>query len=276
MEFPTSTEPQSGSIPSTDELDSAPVTFRGKATTPYEGQANGRNGSLNGSYDEDVNHNGYENPSFRYLHTHTGSQESVTPGQDIVLIQDDQMTGDTQKYLQENSEIVTLRCKDTQRQSMEKNYASIGLGGIGNDNLIVQPGKPRLSNGGIAGESGQAGATNQQQRLSSFKNDVGQQSPQRSSMSGSRSQSQNFACDKPVTDHQPAPVQGQELYGTRNGDLSVMDPVVVQVSPEGKLRNKPTVSPRPTSLSGSLFELFYDLIYLLFRVSSGSWNYRFN
>lgn len=279
MDFPTT-----GSVHSTDEIDCA-----GRTKTPYEGQSIGsgsaENGSFNGSFDEDATNNGYENPSFRYLHQQqqqngSGPAPTVAGSQEIILIQDEELSGNTQKYLQDNSEIVTLRCKDTQRQSLEKNYASIGLGGIGNDNLIVQPGKGRASGaGGVPGD--QKGGTNnnnqQQQRLSSFKMDAGCQSPQRSSLNGpqhqqpppppsaistlKRNHSQNYSCDKAAAvdqgHHQQAPGNGRATYSNGNGDLSVVEPtMIVQVSPDGKLRSKPTVSPRPTSLSGWFFFLF--------------------
>lgn len=289
MEFPTTSPVH---VPSTDELDAM-------ATTPYEGHVgNGggraENGSFNGSFEEDATNNGYENPSFRYLN----HPENGAGVQEIVHIQDEELSGDTQKYLQDNSEIVTLRCKDTQRQSMEKNGTSIGLGGIGNDNLIVgQSGKARVSHGGAGGGgTGAAGSdqakganinnNQQQQRLSSFKNDAGPQSPQRSSGISTlkRNHSQNYSCDKVVTGNNSNPMavldqsQGQQQPGVMysckentNGELSVMEPmmmqqVVVQVSPDGKLRNKPTVSPRPTSLSGSLLLLFCFYFYFSFRV----------
>lgn len=282
MVFPTPTQqPSPDSVHSTDEIDAASTLRVKTPATPYEGQsigsASAENGSFNGSFDDDVAaNNGYENPSFRYMHqngTKGLGNDSISGSQEIVLIQDDELSGDTQKYLQENSEIVTMRCKDTQRQSMEKNYASIGLGGIGNDNLI----KGRASNGSVAGADAKGHSNNNhQQRLSSFKVDAGQQSPQRSSLNGSslsgistlkRNPPQNYPCDKAVA----GPVivdQGQQqqqapadLY--RNGEVAAIDPsanvqMVVQVSPDGKLRSKPTVSPRPTSLSGSFyFYLFF-------------------
>lgn len=290
MDFPT---PQStGSVHSTDEIDAAGLTMRLKATTtttgtsggtPYEGQSIGsgsaENGSFNGSFDEDGSNSGFENPSFRYMHQDqiNGNGNAVAGGgsQEIILIQDEELSGSTQKYLQDNSEIVTLRCKDTQRQSTEKNYASIGLGGIGNDNLIVQgAGKGRASHGagGAAGDP-KGGNINQQQqqRLSSFKVDAGQQSPQRTSLNGGcqqqpsgistlkRNHSQNYSVVGSPVDQLTAPGNNGCTYsnGGGGGDLSVMEPtMVVQVSPDGKSRSKPTVSPRPTSLSGSLFYSF--------------------
>lgn len=292
LDFPT---PQS--VHSTDEIDASSPTMRVKATatsgTPYEGQSIGsggaENGSFNGSFDEDGSNSGFENPSFRHMHHQqdqiNGNGNAVAGSQDIILIQDEELSGSTQKYLQDNSEIVTLRCKDTQRQSTEKNYASIGLGGIGNDNLIVQPGKGRTSHGagGAATAGDPKGANNsntQQQRLSSFKMDAGQQSPQRTSLNGvcqpsgistlKRNHSQNYSCDNAVTGspvdqghhHQQqhlatVTAPGNGCAYSNGGDLSVMEPtMVVQVSPDGKIRSKPTVSPRPTSLSGSLFYSF--------------------
>lgn len=310
MDFPTGSPSTTGSVHSTDEIDGTMTrTIKTPATTPYEGQSIGsgsaENGSFNGSFDEDVTNNGFENPSFRYMNNsqqqqqqngHAANSGSVAGSQEIILIQDGELSGDTQKYLQDNSEIVTLRCKDTQRQSMEKkNYASIGLGGIGNDNLIVTKGRTSAggSNGdgkGGNGHNNNNNNNNQQQRLSSFKADAGSasSSPQRSSGSGistlKRNHSQNYSCDKVVTGNNSNPMavldqsQGQQqpgvMYsckGNTNGELSVMEPmmmqqVVVQVSPDGKLRNKPTVSPRPTSLSGSLLLLFCFYFYFSFRV----------
>lgn len=301
-EFPT---PSAHVHSSTDDVDAAAPVNAAKATTPYEGRpligvgawpspsrtANGgnNNGSLNGSFDEETAssssgiHNGFENPSFRYLHSDAELLEhGMTGGQEIILIQDDELSGNTQKYLQDNSEIVTLRCKDTQRQSAatENNYASIGLGGIGNDNLIVNGGGK-----GVSGTNGGADAKGgQQQRLSSFKNDAVQQQrtslgvPQSppSGMPLKRTHSQNYANDKPssmaaATGSNGTTVgveQGQQsvVYmgnGQGAGELTVMEPPMTQVvlvSPDGKLRNKPIVSPRPTSLSGSfnLSPLSYD------------------
>lgn len=317
MDFPTGSASTTGSVHSTDEIDGTMTrTIKTPAMTPYEGQSIGsgsaENGSFNGSFDEDVTNNGFENPSFRYMNNsqqqqngHAANSGSVAGSQEIILIQDGELSGDTQKYLQDNSEIVTLRCKDTQRQSMEKkNYASIGLGGIGNDNLIVTKGRTSAggSNGDGKGGNGNNNNNNnnQQQRLSSFKADAGSalSSPQRSSGSGistlKRNHSQNYSCDKvatnnysPMSGASSAAVtdQGQQYlqsaaaagnhnsndnnnlaYGNNGCDLSVMEsqspvamhhhhhnhPMVVQVSPDGKIRSKPTVSPRPTSLSGSL------------------------
>lgn len=296
MDFPTTTNSSSaGSVHSTDEIDGTMVRTKTPAMTPYEGQSVGsgsaENGSFNGSFDEDVSNNGYENPSFRYMHQNPSQNGhvngSVAGSQEIVLIQDGELSGDTQKYMQDNSEIVTLRCKDTQRQSMEKrSHASIGLGGIGNDNLI----KGRASAGGSVDAKGtNNGTTGQQQRLSSFKADAGQQSsPQRSSTSGistlKRNHSQNYSCDKVVANNNHSNSPGHAMdqgqynqtaanggfvsYSNGGGDLSpssspghAMQPMVVQVSPDGKLRSKPTVSPRPTSLSGSLFLLLFLMIY---------------
>lgn len=280
MDFPTST---TGSVHSTDEIDATMQSPIKAPATPYEGQSIGsgsaENGSFNGSFDEDVASNGFENPSFRYLHQNheiEGFNATVPGSQEIVHIQDEELSGNTQKYLQDNSEIVTLRCKDTQRQSMEKNYASIGLGGIGNDNLIVQPGKGRASHGGGDGV-GDAKARNnhQHQRLSSFKVDVGQQLPQqRSSLDVStskRNHSQNdcvrvVTCPVDQEPHQAQKANGYVYSGTNNeDDLSAMElsamPMVVQVSPDGKIRSKPTVSPRPTSLSGSFFFCFFKICW---------------
>lgn len=262
--------------PQSADMHDGPADGNRNPATPYEGQSVGsaENGSFNGSFDEDTSNNGFENPSFRYLHhTSENGLDNVSAGagyggsQEIVLIQDGELSGETQKYLQDNSEIVTLRCKDTQRQSVDSNFTSIGLGGIGNDNLIVQPGGVKGGAGGPDPKGGiQRNSQPQQQRLSSFKMDVGQQSPQRAGQAA-------------IANHHNSPTShgdhghNHQLPSANDGAFRNMESgqMVVQVSPDGKLRSKPTVSPRPTSLSGSFFIIsFYLNVFSVSLTVSGT------
>lgn len=216
-------------------------------------------------HDDEVVRNGFENPSFKYLN---GNHQNHQPEQEIVLIQDEQLTGEAQKYLQDNSEIVTLRCKDSVQP--EKNYASIGIGGMGNDTIIQ-------NNNNLETQSK---LSNSQQRLSSFKNEsptkAGQQ--QQSGISTlKRAHSQNYsgAGDKsltvPITQvqqtqvYQPAVDSEYETYhgytaNGHNNDLKEANHLTGENS-DGKLRNKPVVSPRPASLSGLFIFVFFIISF---------------
>lgn len=231
---------------STDEVDLAAAAAAAFSSRLYGDCTDTNNGGAS---------TGFENPTFRYM-------DSTSVGQEIVLMQDNQLLGVTQRYLQDHSEIVTLRCKD--HQPKETNCTSIGIGGMGNDATI------RAVNTSNGASSSKTNTNSHQQRMSSFKADsLSPSTSQPPSSGGSnlkRTHSQNCSAVKlevhqtPNNNYHCSPNdgngynnEGASPYNNgRHMPVTELTEQAVVGSPDEKIRTKPVVSPRPASLSGLL------------------------